>query len=717
RFLGFAKRPEYLEHWNWFDQRLNYSRGEYEKVQEWLNNSPEPSPQSCEQVKFSLNETDENESEEEDEEEVKSVMEADTDTKSTMNDNRKKLFREFLRKRLRKFGLTKTCDKIREVVLTSLSHALLALQIDKCQKSAIKQLTDYHLIPLHHKCREMIQTFYHDEESVKFGVQSEAFTRLGLPSYRPLFIYLNNVILELMHLCVEMQNENKGAINQHLESKFSLLSIEVLTNECRECIEQAILVRQFYYHMIYSVFDLNEMDVQQQLEKDLYKFDDDLKRTISIYLDFITNWVQDLVRVSNFPKALWVLDNEWNFCKNNLYFVTATEDIYASRFCNMGIHVYESLIDMFNIIDNKYKEPLRIEIDSLFWDERYRSVGVDLSLSLSFSVAQPSADSDEDRQEDEFLTRQTSCSSNEKLNLNFNEFKEEINKFRKFCLRTLDFTAEFLADLELAAKYELTHDLQTLLDKLYTTNHVLVNFTNQELLNDSSERSFLIFVPQEFAKDKIQIVRLLFIISEKDTYEAKEANVKPKSGTSEAVRRLSSSNSIFDPFADDQRDSVLRKLSEFAQKMGPAFSAGSSPVSKEQAQKNTFIISPSHNTNGYLLYLKLNEPKEKWNWRGQKIDLHASRPVRLSLYHHLKPNALDSSKKILYLITSKQSVLMEKKINVKQKLQVKAVCGVSIHISYACALLCDALQQFSGKTFWALVCALRVRHNSIKQLR
>ncbi|RNA36182.1 hypothetical protein BpHYR1_015505 [Brachionus plicatilis] len=37
-------------------------------------------------------------------------------------------------------------------------------------------------------------------------------------------------------------------------------------------------------------------------------------------------------------------------------------------------------------------------------------------------------------------------------------------------------------------------------------------------------------------------------------------------------------------------------------------------------------------------------------------------------------------------------------------LKVKAVCGVSMHISCACALLCDALQQFSGKTFWALVC-------------
>ncbi|RNA31597.1 hypothetical protein BpHYR1_033299 [Brachionus plicatilis] len=49
-------------------------------------------------------------------------------------------------------------------------------------------------------------------------------------------------------------------------------------------------------------------------------------------------------------------------------------------------------------------------------------------------------------------------------------------------------------------------------------------------------------------------------------------------------------------------------------------------------------------------------------------------------------------------------------------LKVKAICGVSMHISCACALLCDALQQFSGKTFWALVCVYRVRHNRASEM-
>ena len=41
RFLGFAKNKEYKEHWTWFEQRLSYSKNEYETVQKWLNENVE----------------------------------------------------------------------------------------------------------------------------------------------------------------------------------------------------------------------------------------------------------------------------------------------------------------------------------------------------------------------------------------------------------------------------------------------------------------------------------------------------------------------------------------------------------------------------------------------------------------------------------------------------------------------------------------------------
>ncbi|RNA29327.1 mitogen-activated kinase kinase kinase 4 [Brachionus plicatilis] len=723
-------RPEYTKYWKWFEQRLNYSKTEYEKVQEWLNsclaksecethddlpspvvlltnpadaltrylsenknnfsrqisylimrpksvdNSKENFPSSIslnllsvpsppeplhiqqdhifpsivhhldsfinygvspvnqlirnQSVRSNLNEEKNNE----EHDVLKESDEISFESFEITKENQSKIFQAFLRKRLRHHGLTRTFDEIREILLLSLSHALLSLQMDNSDLNATDQLTIYHLIPYHHKCLEIIKKFYHSEGSVKYGVQSEAFISLGLPSYRPLFIYLNNVILEIMHLCIQTQNENKGVIKKYLDSKFSLLSIEVLTSELRECIEQAILVRQTYYHMIYTVFEISELDIKHQLERDLFKYDDDLKITISIYLDFITNWVQDLIRVSNFSKALWVLENEWHFCRNNLYFVTATEDIFASRFCNMGILVFESLINSINIIDSKYKEPLRIEIDKLFWDEKLRFFDSNLESMTH-------------EQFEDNISQEANFSTSEKLNLDFNEFKEEINNSRKWCIRALQFTAEFLTDLELASKYQVVHSLQALLDKLHSSEHVLVNFTNKELQSDLSERSFLIFVPREFSNERIQIARLLFLISAKDNFESTEANKFNKfcfSKCSDNVKQDANSNKR------SHKDPINVLMKHF--------------------RRNSFMINSAHNKACYLLFLQLNDPKESWTWAGNKINLYASRPVKLSLYQHLRnPQNSDSDEKYLYLVTSKQSILTEKKIELKQKLQ------------------------------------------------
>lgn len=161
-------------------------------------------------------------------------------------------------------------------------------------------------MPLHHKCKEYIAKYTLDEETIQYGVKCDTYKRLDLPTFRPLYLHLCSVLLELMHLCIRMQIENNrmlktsgsttsngsgsatalatssigsgmGAASFNSDFKFSLLSTEVLTNECRECIEQAIIIRQLYYHMIYSVFDRSEMDVQTLLEQDLLKFDEDLK--------------------------------------------------------------------------------------------------------------------------------------------------------------------------------------------------------------------------------------------------------------------------------------------------------------------------------------------------------------------------------------------------------------------------------------------------------
>ncbi len=198
--------------------------------------------------------------------------------------------------------------------------------------------------------------------------------------------------------------------------------------------------------------------------------------------------------------------------------------------------------------------------------------------------------------------------------------------------------------------------VQRLLDELKESNHVLVEFTNPELQSTSFKNtlnldelqedgqsqiktlnetnhiklpSYLIFAPFEFAKDKVQIVRLLFIISEKDDFNTTgntafssvhtngackkndrigkktEDGAKKEEGSYSTVRRLSSSNSFLD------MNVMMNKLSKIAQ-INPNMNKTNN-LKNDQSnidQGGAFIITPNSKTNGYLLYVKLPKISE-----------------------------------------------------------------------------------------------------------
>ena len=425
--------------------------------------------------------------------------------------------------------------------------------------------------------------------------------------------------------------------------------------------------------MVYSVFERSEMDVQSAIENDLIIYDDDLKEIIDIYLSLVTDWVHDLVACADTSKALWVLKDEWQFCKNNLYFVTASEDlVFAKRFCTMYSSVNESLIHSLNDIDSKHKQPLMEYVANMemYQDLNQFSMDSDANEENKNSIVEgqqvnietfPDNKNEEEEEAEEVYEGTDEedgdvfhdpkddhrhkfgeeVSDSFDVNLKCNEFKEEINQIRKRCMKALSFCANLIGDLELAAKYVVRSSIQSLLNELKATNHVLVMFTNPELQTnyrntpnsssssfDSSSKcplSFMIFVPQEFAKDKAHIARLLFIISAKDDYETgTEAKLgSPKYSSSSKnlrkgdkhnsslavgmhdagqVRRLSSSSCILDANSEIMRTNYLNKLSKMAQ-------MGQTTTPTNPGINGSFIYSPPINLNGYLLYLQL--PKSK----------------------------------------------------------------------------------------------------------
>ena len=376
------------------------------------------------------------------------------------------------------------CEEIRKVILDPLSNALHALQMDRCERktSSCENHCYYHLMPLHHQCINYINRFPIDEETIQYGIRSESFKHLDLPSFRPLYMFLTNVIIDLMHMCIKMQIVNKRDMKTDIETKletensldsqsnfkFSLYSIEALTNECKECIEQAILTRQFYYHMVYSVFEKCEMDAQAALENDLVAYDDDLKKLIDIYLRFITDWIHDLVFTHELSEALRVLQAEWEFCKNNLYFVTASEDLYAKGFCNMSTFIFSvSLTNKLLGIDSQHKQMLieyitNVEMnqDGLVSDDEYNMAS--LPVEIVHTIEAENEEEEEEEVSEEEVYHRGNAAKNQTgyaddyddnegesgfdITVKCNEFKEEINDLRKRTMDALEFCVNFLGN-------------------------------------------------------------------------------------------------------------------------------------------------------------------------------------------------------------------------------------------------------------------------------
>lgn len=71
-------------------------------------------------------------------------------------------------------------------------------------------------------------------------------------------------------------------------------------------------------------------------------------------------------------------------------------------------------------------------------------------------------------------------------------------------------------------------------------------------------------------------------------------------------------------------------------------------------------------TNGYLLYLHLPSTHEVCEWKGRTIDLYTTIPIYSSLHEKNIHKASSSSK--LTLLTAKQSILEEKRMEVEKKL-------------------------------------------------
>lgn len=120
----------------------------------------------------------------------------------------------------------------------------------------------YHMIPMNPMLQVYLSNFQlreDVEERVNYGVNSEVYKRLGLPSISPLFFYLLNNVMDIIQTCMRVHLDYNRNVKIKTDIKYSLMCIEAYVKETRELIEDSIAIRQMVYHSVRTYLDFKKL--------------------------------------------------------------------------------------------------------------------------------------------------------------------------------------------------------------------------------------------------------------------------------------------------------------------------------------------------------------------------------------------------------------------------------------------------------------------------
>lgn len=162
---------------------------------------------------------------------------------------------------------------------------------------------------IHYKCYIVKRfVFFHqtrfnsqEEELQRYGVWSPEAQALALPSYKPSFLFLAAVPLEVIHEFLLMRLEQKP-VNP------SPLSVRQLMRELKEGLKIATVQRQRFIEYIETVL-IGTSETKDIYQRNVDAFDDSLCKVFADYLDYVKQWA--LLQHESFQKSL--LEEEWKF--------------------------------------------------------------------------------------------------------------------------------------------------------------------------------------------------------------------------------------------------------------------------------------------------------------------------------------------------------------------------------------------------------------------
>ncbi|XP_077977573.1 mitogen-activated protein kinase kinase kinase 4-like [Glandiceps talaboti] len=388
------------------------------------------------------------------------------------------IYRPFVDKSLKQMGLRKMIERLRDLLDGTLQRAKQALQrpsdtfdvdramqthSDRSKRSRHQSTSSSYMSPdedgfrhgYHHALsmlEEHMASMERRNSLTSRGTSCQDFISMGLPSFRPTYLFLVRITLDVMHECLRLRLEHKP------KAEPSLLSIKQLISECKEVITGSILIKQYYHRMVCGVL-WDARQLQEKFENDLDEYEKDLKDMLHVYFDYLHSWIQMLQRLPNASLSLKnIIQEEWSFAKEMCPHIRGGEAQAGQRFCVMATGLLTST-----------SEFLAHKMDELCSN---------LQDSTSFSETLKT-------------TILESCRG----------FKELFHETRERASKALGFAKLLRKDLEIAAEFAPAVPVNELLTTLRDSGHVRV------LASHSSD--YLLFIPQFLKDNQIQILQLL----------------------------------------------------------------------------------------------------------------------------------------------------------------------------------------------------------------
>lgn len=170
------------------------------------------------------------------------------------------------------------------------------------------------------------------DELRRYGIWSEEFKELALPSYVSAFIFLSMIPLEVVHEFLKMKIESKPI-------QPNPLSLEQLIKELKEGLTLALIHRdRFNRHITTALIDREqESETYMQCIDD---FDATLKQIFELYLEYVEQWI--LVGVPDSHRKT-ALEDEWKFTKLTCPMINGEHSVAAKKFCEIIQKLLESI--------------------------------------------------------------------------------------------------------------------------------------------------------------------------------------------------------------------------------------------------------------------------------------------------------------------------------------------------------------------------------------